>query len=297
VKILRTSFWSASFCAHGPGYCLTFISYELFDLNNKRFSKKSIFISCSVLTDFYHYLRLHLDLFLFEFFWSRNFWEICYSSLCFNGCYTWVETEPKSGFTILHALMLLIRIVWSFVWRKFSSVEKGEWWDEMKYGQKLKLGDAHVTPRNIQEVQASKLGDAPRHPFFIDKYQVIFQDTIFLLLRILCVFLGASLFLLSVLFCFVFCNKWLDPNIFLLEKTHSIFIAKNTLVFTLIVQRVFSFSSTAFSFHFLPWFLFRTCQFFVARCVYTSGLCCFSFLRVVSKNLIGVGKEKKVSCL
>jgi hypothetical protein len=28
----------------------------------------------------------------------------------------------------------------------------------MKYGQKLKLGDAHVTPRNIQEVQASSLG-------------------------------------------------------------------------------------------------------------------------------------------
>jgi hypothetical protein len=64
----------------------------------------------------------------------------------------------------------------------------------MKYGQKLKLGDAHVSPRNIQEVQASKLGDAPRYPFFIDKYQVTFQDTIFLLLRILCIFLGASLF-------------------------------------------------------------------------------------------------------
>jgi hypothetical protein len=31
----------------------------------------------------------------------------------------------------------------------------------MKYGQNLKLGDAHVTLRNIQEVQASKLGDAP----------------------------------------------------------------------------------------------------------------------------------------
>jgi hypothetical protein len=39
----------------------------------------------------------------------------------------------------------------------------------MKYGQKLKLGDAHVTPINIQEVQASKLGDASRHPSFIDK--------------------------------------------------------------------------------------------------------------------------------
>jgi hypothetical protein len=34
----------------------------------------------------------------------------------------------------------------------------------MKNGQKLKLRDAHVTPRNIQEVQASKLGDAPEAP-------------------------------------------------------------------------------------------------------------------------------------
>jgi hypothetical protein len=64
----------------------------------------------------------------------------------------------------------------------------------MKNGQKLKLGD--VTPRNIQEVQVSKLGDAPRGtPFFIGKNQVTFQDTIFLLLHALCVFLGASVVL------------------------------------------------------------------------------------------------------
>jgi hypothetical protein len=100
------------------------LSFVLFNLRNRKFSKKSIFTSCSVLTDFCHYLCLPLDLFLFEFFWSRNFWESCYSRLCFNGCYTWVETEPKNAFTILHALMLLIRIVWSFVWRKFSSVGK-----------------------------------------------------------------------------------------------------------------------------------------------------------------------------
>jgi hypothetical protein len=56
------------------------------------------------------------------------------------------------------------RIVLSFVWRKFSSVGIREWWDKMKNGQKLNLGDAHVTPRNIQEVQASKLGDAPVAP-------------------------------------------------------------------------------------------------------------------------------------
>jgi hypothetical protein len=34
----------------------------------------------------------------------------------------------------------------------------------MKNRKKLKLGDAHVTPRNIQDVQASKLGDAPEAP-------------------------------------------------------------------------------------------------------------------------------------
>jgi hypothetical protein len=34
----------------------------------------------------------------------------------------------------------------------------------MKYGHQLKLGDAHVTPRNIQEVQALNLGDAPEAP-------------------------------------------------------------------------------------------------------------------------------------
>jgi hypothetical protein len=34
----------------------------------------------------------------------------------------------------------------------------------MKNEKKLKLGDAHITPRNIQEVQASKLGDAPEAP-------------------------------------------------------------------------------------------------------------------------------------
>ena len=70
---------------------------------------------------------------------------------------------------IIIALTLLKRIVMSFVWRKFSSVGREEWCNKMKNGQKLKLGDAHVTPRNIQEVQASKLGYAQGIPFFINK--------------------------------------------------------------------------------------------------------------------------------
>jgi hypothetical protein len=83
----------------------------------------------------------------------------------------------------------------------------------MKNGQKLKIGDAHVTPRNIQEVQASKLGDTHGTPFFINKNIRSSFKTLFLLLHMLCVVLGASLFLLLVLFCFACYNKWLDPSI------------------------------------------------------------------------------------
>jgi hypothetical protein len=91
----------------------------------------------------------------------------------------------------------------------------------MKDGQKLKLGDAHVTPGNIQEVQASKLGDAQGNPFFINKN----IGSSFKTLYFSCFICYVFLFFLSVLFCFIFYNKWLDPNIFLFEKTHSIFIA------------------------------------------------------------------------
>jgi hypothetical protein len=65
----------------------------------------------------------------------------------------------------------------------------------MKYGQKLKLGDSHVTPRNIQEVQASKLGDAleapllhrqksghlSRHYILIASYSMRFSWSVFTL--------------------------------------------------------------------------------------------------------------------
>jgi hypothetical protein len=90
----------------------------------------------------------------------------------------------------------------------------------MKYGQKLKLGDAHVTPRNIQEVQASKLGDAPEAPLlhrqksghlstnyiFIASYSMCFSWSVF-----------------TFAFSFVCCNKWLDPNKFLLEEIYFVF--------------------------------------------------------------------------
>jgi hypothetical protein len=152
MKILRISFWSAISCAYVPGYIKNFISFALFDLSNIRSSIKLTFVSCSVLTDFCHYLCLPLDRFLAEFFWSQNFWESCYSSICFICGVFELKPEPKGLIYYYAYANVANRIVWSFVWRKFSSVGFGEWWDEMKYGQKLKLGNSHVTLRNIQEV-------------------------------------------------------------------------------------------------------------------------------------------------
>jgi hypothetical protein len=103
--------------------------------------------------------------------------------------------------------------------------------------------------------------------------------------------------LLSVLFfLFAAINAWAPTNFFWRWHT-PFFIAKNTLVFTLIVQRVFYFSRTAFSFHFSPWFLFRYCYIFASRCISTTGLCWFSSKELFQKGLNGVGKEKKVPCL
>jgi hypothetical protein len=104
------------------------------------------------------------------------------------------------------------------------------------------------------------LGMPPRHPFFIGKNQFTFQHTIFLLLHALCIFLGASVVLVFSFFSFVYCNKWLDPNKFLLEKLPCFSFAKNT----------------PFSFHFSPWFVFRSYYIFASRCILTSGLCWFS---------------------
>jgi hypothetical protein len=63
------------------------------------------------------------------------------------------------------------------------------------YGQKLKLGDAHVTPRNIQEVQASKLGDASEEPLLHRQKSGHLSTHYILLLHALCIFLGASVVL------------------------------------------------------------------------------------------------------
>jgi uncharacterized membrane protein YagU involved in acid resistance len=95
----------------------------------------------------------------------------------------------------------------------------------MKDGQKLKLGDAHVPPRNIQEVQASKLGDALGIPFFINKN----IRSSFKTLYFYC-FIYYVLFLVHLYFCFQFCfiyfaviNGWIPTYLFWRE-TRPVFI-------------------------------------------------------------------------
>jgi hypothetical protein len=122
----------------------------------------------------------------------------------------------------------------------------------MKNGQKLKLGDAHVTPRNIQEVQASKLGMPRGTSSSSTNIRSSFKTLYFYCL------VYYAFFLEHLYFCFQFSfvlfdtiNGW--TSTFFFWKRHTpFFITMNTLVFTLFVQRVFSFSSTAFSFRFSP---------------------------------------------
>jgi hypothetical protein len=102
----------------------------------------------------------------------------------------------------------------------------------MKNGQKIKLGDAHVTPKNIQEVQASKLGDAPEAPLSSSaKIRSPFKTLYFYCFMHYAFFLERQLFLFSVLFCFVCCNKWLDHIMFLLEEMNSLFNCQEHSVF------------------------------------------------------------------
>ena len=81
--------------------------------------------------------------------------------------------------------------------------------NEMKDGLKLKLGEATcVTPRNIQEVQASQLGDAQGIPFFINKNPRFLPNTSFLLFH-------AQLYCSWRIFVFVFAVRLLGLLSFL----------------------------------------------------------------------------------
>src|SRR3954451_23466852 len=100
-----------------------------------------------------------------------------------------------------------------------------------------------MSPQDIYSISTSiKAWGCPRHPLFHQqKYQVLFQYTIFLLLHILCVVLGASLFLFSVYFSLVCCSSWFLYTMFVWERDTLRFHCLEHSSFIPTTLRVFSF--------------------------------------------------------
>jgi hypothetical protein len=170
-------------------------------------------------------------------------------------------------------------------------------WDEMKNRQKLKLGDAHATPKKYPRGTSVKAWGCPRGtPSSSAKIMSPFKTLYFYC------FIHYAFFLEQLYFCFQFSfvlfaviNIWITSCVW--RETCSIFHLPRTLRFSLLsFQRVFSFFATAFSFWFLPWFVFRSCYIFLSRCIFASDLYWFSSKEVFIKSLNGVGKEKKALC-
>jgi hypothetical protein len=91
----------------------------------------------------------------------------------------------------------------------------------MKNGQKLKLGDAHVTPRNIQEVQASKLGDASEAPL-LHRQKSGHLSTHYIFIASYSMRFSWSVFTFAFQFSFVLfaaINGWTPSNFFWMRCT------------------------------------------------------------------------------
>ena len=108
-----------------------------------------------------------------------------------------------------------------------------------------------MSPQDIsKKYKRQSLGMPKVSPSSSTKYQVISQDTIFLLLHILCVVLGASLFQFSVQFSLVCCSTWLDPSSFVLERDTLRFHCLEHSSFIPITPRVFSFCQNCIQYSF-----------------------------------------------
>jgi hypothetical protein len=123
----------------------------------------------------------------------------------------------------------------------------------VKNGQKLKLGDAHATPKKYPRGTSVKAWGCPEAPLLHrQKLGHLSRHYIFIASCTMRFFLERLYFSFQFYFVlFVAINGW-TPTIFFWRRVTSFFIAKNTLVFILIVQRVFSFFTTVFSSHFSP---------------------------------------------
>jgi hypothetical protein len=105
----------------------------------------------------------------------------------------------------------------------------------VKNGQKLKLGDAHATPKKYPRGTSVKAWGCPRgtHSSSV-KTRSPFKTLYFYCFMHYAFFLERQLFLLLVFFYFVCCNKWLDHIMFVLERDILRFSLPRTLWFSLL---------------------------------------------------------------
>ena len=143
----------------------------------------------------------------------------------------------------------------------------------MKDGQKLKLGDAHVTPRYIQEVHASKLGDVQGIPIFINKTSGHFTGHyIFIASYTMCCSQSISCFCFQ--FSLVCLLQYLvgSQQYLFWRETHSVFIAR-TLQFSLsLIYECSPFASSAFSSCFPLLCCLELISFLILPCSQVDGL-------------------------
>jgi hypothetical protein len=121
----------------------------------------------------------------------------------------------------------------------------------MKNGQKLKLGDAHTPQETSKKYKHQSLGMVPRHPL-LHRQKSGHLSRHYIFIASCTMRFSWSVFVFYFLFYFVLfaAINGLITSCCFGERLIPFSIAKNTLVFTLIVQQVFSFSATAFSFCF-----------------------------------------------
>jgi hypothetical protein len=197
-----------------------------------RFSKKSIFTCCSILIDFCHYLHLPLNLFLFEFFWSEELLkEVATVANALMNVVLELKLNQKWIYYLAYANVANENCVKFCMKEVFKCRERRMmWWDEEWI--KAQTWGCPCHPKKYPRSTSVKAWGCPRHPLLHQqKYEVIFQDTIFLLLHMLCVVLGASLFLFLVFFCFVcyfaIINGWIPAYFF--WRRHTPFSLPRTL--------------------------------------------------------------------
>jgi hypothetical protein len=132
VKILCISFGPAISCAYAPGYIQTFISWTLFDLSNRKTSKirplsAVLFWQISANICVCRFIAFFLSSFDHETFGAVA--TVVYA--LYVVVLSW-NLKQKGLIQYYAYTNVANRFVFSFIWRKFSSVGIGEWWDELK---------------------------------------------------------------------------------------------------------------------------------------------------------------------